>query len=104
KVYSPWIMQNLSRPQIDKLSVVKKSYFAMSILILIGVVWGIAARSLLPMLVGEEFIQAGRIVIFISLGYSLTGLYYIVTNYIFYAEKTKLLTIITLISGVINIP
>lgn len=104
KVYSPWIMKNLSDKDLDKIKLVKSSYFSMAIFLLIGVLWGIGAKIALPILTGDKFAEAGSVIIYMSIGHSVTGLYYIVTNYIFYAEKTVLLAIITFTSAILNIP
>lgn len=104
KVYSPWLMKTLSTDQIDKERIIKNTYFAMGFILVIGISWGVIATLALPFLVGEKFNQAQDIVWLMCLGFSLQGLYYIVTNYIFYTKKTKFLAFITFISGVLNIP
>lgn len=104
KVYSPWLMKNLSDENIDRESVVLKTYLAMAALLLAGFVWYLLAALLLPFLVGEKFQASSSILIYMCLGFSLTGLYYLVTNYIFYTQKTKHLAIITFSCGVLNVP
>lgn len=104
KVYAPWVMGNLSDERLDKLVLVKKSYLAMILFLLIGVVWGGAAIVILPFLVGDKFESAKSIIMYMCLGHSITALYYIVTNYIFYAEKTRVLALITFFSASLNVP
>lgn len=104
KVYSPWIMKKLSDPQLDKIKLVKYSYLAMLILLIIGGVWAVGVMFFLPWFIGEQFLQAKSLIIFICFGYTFTGLYYIVTNYIFFCEKTKYLAGITFGCALLNIP
>jgi O-antigen/teichoic acid export membrane protein len=63
----------------------------------------ISSHFLLRLLVGKDFQKAASIIVWISLGYAFDGMYYMVTNYIFYSYKTYLLAVITLISGILNI-
>lgn len=104
KVYAPWLMKNLSDEDIDKNKVVKNTYISMLVLLFGGFLWAFVAIYLLPYLVGDSFQNASNIIIYTSLGFTLTGLYYLVTNYIFYVQKTKYLAIITFLCGVFNIP
>ncbi|MBV6493602.1 MAG: hypothetical protein LDLANPLL_01625 [Turneriella sp.] len=104
KVYSPWLMENLSKEDLDKKTVVRNSYLAMLFLLGSGLIWGLLATFALPLLVGKKFDSAKDIILLMCIAASFTGLYYIVTNYIFYTKKTKFLSALTFVSGVINIP
>ncbi|WP_174498997.1 lipopolysaccharide biosynthesis protein [Acinetobacter radioresistens] len=104
KVYSPWLMKTLSTDEIDKQNIVKNSYLAMGAILFVGLLWGIVATVALPILAGEKFRQAQEIIWLLCLGFSFQGLYYLVTNYIFYTKKTKFLAVITFLSGIINLP
>ena len=104
KVYSPWLMKTLSTDNIDKQRIVKNTYLAMGFILIVGVSWGAVATFALPLLAGAKFKQAQDIVWLMCLGFSLQGLYYLVTNYIFYTKKTKFLAFITFTSGLLNIP
>lgn len=104
KVYSPWLMKNLSDENINKEKLVLNTYLAMLALLLAGLIWYFVAFFLLPLLVGKEFQESSNILLYMCLGFSLTGLYYLVTNYIFYTKKTKYLAAITFFCGVLNIP
>lgn len=104
KVYSPWLMGNLSNKKIDKEKVVFNTYLAMLTLLVAGLVWYFLALFLLPYLVGEEFQESAGILLYMCLGFSLTGLYYLVTNYIFYSKKTQFLAVITFFCGALNVP
>lgn len=104
KVYAPWIMRNLSSETLNKKKIVKNSYLMMLTFLAVGLVWGLVAVILLPYIVGERFNSAKTVIVYMCLGHAFTALYYIVTNYVFFAEKTKLLAGITLCSALLNIP
>lgn len=104
KVYSPWLMKNLSGESVNKKNLVFYTYLSMLLILLAGLTWAIVANLLLPFLVGKEFQKSSALIIYMSLGFSLTGLYYLVTNYIFYTGHTKFLAIITFFCGFMNIP
>jgi len=104
KVYSPWLMRNLSDHNINKEKIVKNTYLAMLTLLLSGLIWYFFASFLLTYIVGKEFQESASILLYTCLGFSLTGLYYLVTNYIFYTKNTKYLAAITFFCGALNIP
>lgn len=104
KVYAPWLMKNLSDEDMDKEKIVFNTYLSMLLLILAGLAWALVAVFFLPFLVGEKFQESENIIIYMSSGFALTGLYYLVTNYIFYTKQTKYLAMITFLCGVLNIP
>lgn len=104
KVFSPWLMKSLSNEDIDKLAMVKKTYLSMFLILCVGMLWAVIATYFLPYIVGSEFQESKPIIWIICLGFSLQGLYYLVTNYIFFTKKTKLLAMITFTSGLVNIP
>ena len=104
KVFSPWLMNSLSNEYVDRLRIVKNTYISMVSILSVGFIWAAISTYFLPYIVGERFQEAKNIIWLICLGFSLQGLYYLITNYIFYTKKTKFLAIITFASGLINIP
>lgn len=104
KVYAPWIIKNLSDQELDKVQLVKRSYLAMAVFLLGGLCWGGVVIFSLPLLVGEEFSSAKSVIIYMCVGHSFTALYYMVVNYIFYTERTKLLALTTFLSATLNVP
>lgn len=102
--YVPWLYDKLNKKdQSTNLRIVKLTYIYFIIIIISGLALGIISPVILKILVGREFQNAASIIIWIALGNSFSGMYYMVTNYIFYSYKTYLLTIITLIVGLLNI-
>jgi O-antigen/teichoic acid export membrane protein len=64
---------------------------------------GLAAPYFLEVLVGEQYLAASRLIIYTVMGYAFGGMYYMVTNYVFYTNKTGRLALITLSTGFFNI-
>jgi O-antigen/teichoic acid export membrane protein len=102
--YAPWLYDKLNKKdQSTNLRIVKLTYIYFIIIIISGLALGIISPVILKILVGREFQNAASIIIWMALGNSFNGMYYMVTNYIFYSYKTYLLTIITFIIGLLNI-
>jgi O-antigen/teichoic acid export membrane protein len=73
-------------------------------IILISTLYGLLLPFVIGIIVGEDFLPSAQLVIYIALGFALGGCYYMVVNYIFFVSKTEFLAIITLASGLLNIP
>lgn len=104
RAFAPWLMRSLKQgdPELD-LQVVRLTYLGFGVLVLLGIGMGLAAPALLSILVGEEFRAAGPIVIYVTIGQAFGGMYYLVTNYVFFAGKTGRLAAVSLTSGLLNI-
>ena len=104
KAYSPWLYERLKvGDNHDKLKIVKFSYLAFLILLIIGLCSLMIDKYIVNILIGQEFREAGKILGFIILGQCFTGMYFLVADYIFYAKKTIYLSIVTIASGALNI-
>jgi O-antigen/teichoic acid export membrane protein len=104
KSYSPWLFQKLEN--IDdqgKYQIVRYTYLYFIGALVIAVSMGLIAPFLIRFLIGEQFRNSSSIVIYIAIGCAFQGMYFMVTNYIFYVSKTYLLAIITLSCGLFNI-
>jgi O-antigen/teichoic acid export membrane protein len=103
--YVPWLYDklNLNNFQI-KLKIVKFTYLYFLGLILIVILIVYFLPSILLFLVGKSFQSANQYILWIILGYAFNGMYLMVCGYIFYVKKTKLLSIVTLFTAIINIP
>ena len=61
-------------------------------------------KVLFPIFVGEKFLKAEKVILWILLGNAFGGMYFMVTNYIFFAYKSHILAIITFVVGILNVP
>ena len=66
-------------------------------------VFGISAPWLLAFLVGPAFKASYVYILWIALGFAFTGMYFMVVNYIFYAEKTHYLAIASISMSLLNV-
>jgi len=105
RAYAPWLFEKLNQNYYNtKIKIVKFTYIYFIVIILFALILAISAPFLMKLLVGKSFYESSSVVLWIALGGAFNGMYYMVTNYIFYAYKTYLLTWITLFSGLINVP
>lgn len=105
KAYAPWLMKNLSKPtEALRVTIVRGTYLYFVLVLAAAAIFGLLAPMFLGFLVGESFRAAGELVIYIALGLAFGGCYYMVTNYIFFESKTKVLALVTFVSGLVNIP
>jgi O-antigen/teichoic acid export membrane protein len=104
RAFAPWLMRSLKQRDADlDLAVVRLTYVGFGVLLALGLVMGLAAPALLSVLVGEQFRSAGPVVIYVTVGQAFGGMYYLVTNYVFFAGKTGKLAAVSLTSGLFNV-
>jgi len=104
KAFAPWLMAKLADIGLDsKGRIVKFTYVYFFSIFLLAILGGVIGPSLLPFLVGPEFQSAGDILIYIMIGNAFMGMYYMVTNYIFYSRRTGLLSILTMSVGALTV-
>lgn len=104
KAYSPWLFGQLKEgKQSSKRAIVKKTYLYFVFLVLMALLSFFIAPPILKLIVGENFHQAADVLPLIIMGQIFLGMYFMVTNYIFYIKKNKYLSYITISSGAVNI-
>jgi len=105
RAYAPWLYEKLnSNNDHVKLRIVKFTYLYFIVVFIFALMIGLSSPYLVKILLGKDFSKSAPIIIWIAIGAALNGMYYMVTNYIFYAYKTHILAAITITCGVINIP
>jgi O-antigen/teichoic acid export membrane protein len=104
RAVSPWLIEALQVNDAarDKL-IVRLSYAYFILLLAGGYLGGLLAPPVFAVLVGEQFRAAGPVLVYITLGQAVGGIYLILSNYIFYAGRTGTLALITLSSGLLNV-
>lgn len=104
QAYAPWLFKHLkSRDGAQKIQIVRYTYLYFVVVGCIALTLGQLAPVILSVLVGKDFRAGASIVITVAAGFAFGGMYYMVTNYIFFAGATARLAFITLTSGVINV-
>jgi O-antigen/teichoic acid export membrane protein len=102
--YVPWLYERLKKNEnTTKTKIVKFTYIYFVIIVLIAILLGIIAPYALKVFLGKSFNESSIYVIWVALGYAFNGMYLMVVNYIFYAQKTKYLAVVTFLTAVINI-
>ena len=104
KSFGPWlfgVLKDISPS--GKMRIVRYTYLYFLAVTALAIILGLIAPWLLGILVGEKFRQASGIVIYNAMGFAFGGMYYMVTNYIFYMSKTYILAIITGSCGIFNV-
>lgn len=104
KAFAPWLMESLRQPSADRdRRIVRWTYVYFAGVTAAALLLGWLAPGLLGVLVGEKYRAAAPVVVFITLGYAFGGMYYMVTNYVFFAGHTGRLAAVTLGCGVLNV-
>lgn len=102
--YVPWLFGQLKEGGAErKYRIVKYTYFYFLFLLVMSFLAFYVAPPILRLVVGESFYTAAESFPIIILGQVFFGMYLMVTNYIFYVKKTKCLSIVTIVSGLINL-
>lgn len=104
KAFAPWLMEKLSNVNNEShKNIVIFTYIYFLSIIVLAVLGVVVAPYVLPLIVGAEFQAAGPLLVFILLGNAFTGMYYMVTNYIFYSRRTGLLSALTISIGLMTV-
>lgn len=102
--YVPWLYEKLKKDEIDtKIKIVKFTYLYFVIIVLIAIFLGLISPCVLQFFLGKSFVDSSIYVIWVSIGYAFNGMYLMVVNYIFYAQKTKSLAIVTFATAILNL-
>lgn len=102
--YVPWLFERLQRNNIEeKKQIVRWTYGYCTTLLGGAALAFFFGPPLLVLVAGEKFRAAGDVVGWLALGQAFQGMYLMVTNYIFFSKRTGLLSISTILSGLINV-
>jgi len=104
RAFAPWLMGSLKNhdPARDR-RIVRMTYLYFATVTTVALLFGWAAPVLLSWLVGPQYQSASQVLGYIALGFAFGGMYYMVTNYVFFASRTAGLAAITFASGVFNV-
>ena len=104
QAYVPWLFERLKRNDDNvKRNIVKATYAYFLFIILLALSLSLIAPWFLNFFVGKRFVGAQIFVSWIAFGYAFSGMYKMVANYIFFAEKTHILAWVTLFCGAMNV-
>lgn len=104
KAYVPWLFERLSRgDESGSHQLIKYSYFYFFLLLSLALLAFWLGPVVVRLFAGEQYAMAGALIGWLALGQSFKGMYFTVTGYIFYQKKTSILSLITIVSGGINL-
>lgn len=104
RAYVPWLFEKLTKGgENEKHRIVKLTYLYFICIILMALCLGISAPWILKVMAAKAFAGSHVFVVWIALGFAFNGMYKMVANYIFYAEKTHFMSIISVTCALINI-
>ncbi|QDQ25726.1 oligosaccharide flippase family protein [Chitinimonas arctica] len=104
RAFAPWLLESLKSQDAERdRQIVRFTYLYFIIVVVAALLIGAIAPILLSWLVGAEYQSAASSVVYITLGFAFSGMYLMVTNYVFFAGKTAGLAIITCAAGMFNI-
>jgi O-antigen/teichoic acid export membrane protein len=102
--YVPWLYERLKRNEFDeKKQIVRWTYVYFIALMGVVLLAFTIGPLLLEIIAGPMYSEASNIVGWLVLGQAFSGMYLMVTAYIFYSKRTGLLSLSTMTSGLINV-
>lgn len=103
--FVPWLFENLNKDDQDiKRKIVKFTYLYFILLILGAIILLGLFPIIVIIFVDPKFNSVNIYSAFIVFGFVFQGMYFMVTNYITYAEKTYLLALVTISVALLKIP
>ncbi|WP_318401293.1 lipopolysaccharide biosynthesis protein [Photobacterium leiognathi] len=103
KAIVPWLFEELNNKSTNKYLIVKYTYMYFLVLFFISIFIFFVGDYFVVLIVGVKYKIAGEIIGWLCLGQIFSGMYLMVTNYLFYAKKTGKLAMVTIFSGGCNI-
>ena len=104
KAYVPWLFERLSAGvPSEKQKVVRMTYAYFAGALLLALIAAALAPLLVGVLAGADYSGAIVAVGWLALGQAFSGMYLMVTNYVFYSRKTGYLAVSTFVSGAVNV-
>jgi O-antigen/teichoic acid export membrane protein len=103
KAWVPWLFEKLNQGKEEtKKKIVQFTYGYFVVVIGLALILSLLAPWFMTFFVGKSFSGSTIYVSWIALGYAFNGMYFMVGNYIFYEEKTHLLSWMTFIAATVN--
>ncbi len=104
QAWVPYLFSNLKTGlRENQIKIVKISYGAILFFAFLPFLIWLMTPLLFQLFVDAKFMDAIAYVFWIALGYGFLGMYKVVTNYIFYEKRVKLLSIMSFLSLLLNL-
>ena len=105
KVWAPYLYSKLSSPDFlisEKKQLVTYIYIYFILFLLFCFVFSQIAIKILPYFVGENYVIAKTYIPYLCIGFGFHGLYNILSNFLFYHNKTEFLSIVTISCAIVH--
>ncbi|MEY1522681.1 oligosaccharide flippase family protein [Providencia manganoxydans] len=104
KAYVPWLFNKLKKNNTeDKIKIVKYTYFYFILLIICAIFAFFISPYFLIFIAGDKYTESASLIGWLCIGQIFSGMYLMVTNYLFFGKKTSRLALTTITTGIINI-
>lgn len=102
--YTPWLFSTLnSSNDINlKRKIVGLTYVSFIAILGFVIIFSVGSSILFPYFVGDSFAESKTLLPIIFLGFGFGGMYFLVANFIFYAQKTARIARNTILLGFLN--
>ena len=105
KAFVPYLFEKLNDFNHSvSTNLVKLTYIYYVFILITAVFIGTIGYLFIDVIFGVDYIDGRDIVFYISIGYAFDGMYKMHVNYLFYEKKTHIIFIITMLTGIINLP
>jgi O-antigen/teichoic acid export membrane protein len=103
KAYLPWLFRHLAADdRSGDLRVVRGTYVYFVTVLVLAAALAAAAPMIVDLVAGPSYRESVGAITYVAFAYAFGGMYYMVTNYIFFAGKTSYLAWITLGAGLVG--
>lgn len=102
--YSPYLYEKLKTiTPGTREKIVKFTYIYFASIIVFSILLSTFFIWLIPLFLGDKFQGASEYIYWISLAYAFHGMYLMVVNYLFYAKKNHLLSMVTISTSIFHV-
>ena len=103
--YTPWLFERLANVNnAIRHQLVRYTYLQFGLMAAFAVLVAVVMPRIVTVLLGPAFEASGQFVGWLALGFLFSGMYYMVTNYIFFAQRTAWLAAVTILVAIVNVP
>lgn len=101
--FAPWLFEKLNLNDASvKFQIVKYTYLYFFIILFTVLILTFLLPYIYSLFINDKFAKSQIFVFWIALSFAFSGMYKMVTNYIFYVKKTHILAWITFGSAIVN--